>query len=100
MNSNSIASETFHFEENEFLLVSPIGKQTPTTQSIVQPAQQGQVTESAVGTFFDTESFPDDLLLSFLTPNSQPTTKTLLKPTLQQPIQHLWSQYFIFTEEQ
>ena len=66
LNSDLTDSESFHFDEDEIL--SPIGNQAPAPQTRVPPAQQVQLTDSAEATLFDTDSFPDDLFLSFLTP--------------------------------
>ena len=65
-NSDLTDSESFHFDEDEIL--SPIGNQAPAPQTRVPPAQQVQLTDSVEATLFDTDSFPDDLFLSFLTP--------------------------------
>ena len=68
LNSDLTDSESFHFDEDEIL--SPIGNQAAVPKTRVPPAQQVQLTESTEATLFDTHSFPDDLFLSFLTPQS------------------------------
>ena len=78
LNSDLTDSESFHFDEDEIL--SPIGNQAPAPQTRVPPAQQVQLTDSVEATLFDTDSFPDDLFLSFLTPPELKKQQQTLAP--------------------